>query len=163
MLAVAIGLVLGMLCSTAGVLLFVAAFLFTQAGPGVLLGLMGGAFGCFFGGLGSLAGSWNTYRQLHGKIDWMRIAGRTVLDYALAGYGLFGLVLLVLGILCRHGLFGPTATDWSRAAAMGLSSLGGLVLFQAVVFWRVEFPSCCRLLRLEIQQHEARQPFVVPA
>jgi len=146
MLGVAMGLVLGMLSATVGVLLVPAALMFSEAGSGPFWGWMGGAFGCLFGGLGALAGSWNTYRTIRGECDWMKIPGWTALDYSLAGYGVLGAVSLVLGILAKAGVLGPLETDVARNTFLGLSLLGGLMLFQAALFllyrapWRLAGP-----------------------
>jgi hypothetical protein len=134
MLGVAMGLVLGMLSATVGVLLVPAALMFSEAGSGPFWGWMGGAFGCLFGGLGALAGSWNTYRTIRGECDWMKIPGWTGLDYSLAGYGVLGVVSLVLGILVKAGALGPLETDVARNTFLGLSLLGGLMVFQAALF-----------------------------
>jgi hypothetical protein len=134
MLGVAIGLVLGLLFTTIGVLLIPAAFIFANAGPGVLGGLLGSALGCLGGGLGSLAGSWNTYRQLRGQTDWMKMTRWTALDSALAVYGFFGLALLLGGIFVKANLGEAVQSVAATGAVWAVLLVGGLVLFQAALF-----------------------------
>ena len=141
MLGVAIGLVLGLFLATIGLLLIPAAFMFANASPGLFGGLLGSAVGCLGGGLGSLAGSWNTYRQYRGQTDWMKMTRWTGFDSALAVYGVFGLALLLGGAFAKVGM-DPTA----ESAAITSSSigavlwLGGLVLFQAALFLMFRMP-----------------------
>jgi len=141
MLAVAIGLVFGMLLVTIGVLLIPAAFLFASSGPGMLGGLLGSALGCLAGGLGSLAGSWNAYRQLRGQCDLMKMPRWTGLDLSLAVYGLLGLVAVVAGILVRTVPFGLPGSEMARSMPWVAWLLGGLMVFQAALFllFRVPF------------------------
>jgi len=134
MLAVAIGVVLGMLLATIGLLLVPAAFMFANAGPGVLWGLLGSAFGCLAGGLGSLAGSWNTYRQLRGQTDWMKMPRWIGFDYVLAAYGLLGLACLAAGILANSGAFGALESELASSIPWAALLLGGLMVFQAALF-----------------------------
>ncbi|MCY2996347.1 MAG: serine/threonine-protein kinase [Planctomycetota bacterium] len=140
MLAVAVGLVLGMLCATVGLLLVPAAFLSSEVGSGSFWGWLGGAFGCLVGGLGSLAGSWNTCRQLRGKCDLMKLPRWTGLDIALAGYGLLGLLSVVGGILAKAGLLGVLESQAAQSTSYGLLLLGGLMVFQAALFLMLRVP-----------------------
>ena len=140
MLAVAMGLVLGMLLATIGVLLVPAAILFRNTGPGVLGGLLGSALGCLGGGLGSLAGSWNTYRQLRGQTDWMKMTRWTGLDSALAVYGLFGLVLLLGGAFAKAIVTQTVDSMVIASSIWAVLLLGGLVFFQAAIFLMFRMP-----------------------
>jgi predicted Ser/Thr protein kinase len=120
------GLVVGGLCVTAGLALVVMAFAREAPGSQAFWGWMGGAMGGVFGGAGAVAGSWNTYRQLSGRRDWMYEPGRTVLDRAMSGYA-------ALGVLCLFA----AAIGWSTfngATRYALLLLGGMVTLQAALF-----------------------------
>jgi hypothetical protein len=120
------GLVVSGLCMTAGVVLAVLAFVNEAPGSQRFWGWMGGAMGCFFGGGGSLAGCWNTYRQLTGRRDWMYEPGRTTLDRAMSGYAALG-VLLLFAAAVGWGTF-------NGATRYALLLLGGMVTVQAALF-----------------------------
>jgi hypothetical protein len=158
MLGVAVGLVFSMLCTTIGVLLFPAAFMFSDAGSGPFWGWMGGAFGCFFGGFGGLAGSWNTYRQLRGQLDWMKMSRWTGFDYSLAAYGALGLVLLGGGILAKVGVFGLQESDVMRSSVFGLLLLGSIIVFQASLFLMYRAPFLFRGSREDAETSRRSQP-----
>jgi predicted Ser/Thr protein kinase len=118
------GLVVSGLCMTAGIALGAMGLVRETPGSQQFWGWMGGAMGCFFGGAGGLAGSWNTYRQLTGRRDWMSEPGTTALDRAMRWYALLGLGLLV-------------ALGWRSfgdATRHALLLMGGLVTVQAVMF-----------------------------
>jgi hypothetical protein len=120
------GIVVGALCMTAGLALAVLGVLRESPGSQQFWGWMGGAMGCFFGGAGGLAGSWNTYRQLTGRRDWMHDPGRTPFDRAISVYALLG-----LGLLMAAGVGWRTFGDATRH---GLLLMGGLVAAQAALF-----------------------------
>jgi tRNA A-37 threonylcarbamoyl transferase component Bud32 len=102
------------------------AVLTTTPGSGGFWGWMGGAFGCIVGGLGSLAGCWNTYRQLEGAEDLMRSPRWTWLDKALLVYGGLGAIAFLVGLVLSPWL--------NRVSAYSLLLLGGIVLFQGALF-----------------------------
>ncbi len=82
-------------------------------------GWMGGAVGCILGGLGSLAGTWNSYRQIEGAEDLMQSPRWHWLDTALALVALAGVVTLIAG-----------AAFWNYASlnvVRSLIHLGGIV------------------------------------
>jgi hypothetical protein len=87
---------------------------------------MGGAFGCIFGGGGSLAGCWNTYRQLEGADDLMWSPSWTWLDKGSLVYGILGAILFLTGLILAPWL------NWT--SAYSLLVLGGIVLFQETLF-----------------------------
>jgi serine/threonine protein kinase len=127
-LGCAIGMVLGGLMMAAGVALAVYALLSVPAGSGEFWGWVGGAFGCFFGGGGSLIGSWNSYRQLSGVGDLLRVPQRTWLDYLLWAYTLIGAGLLAASLVMFF--LGEIVTP----TAQGLLTLGGVMVSQGVLF-----------------------------
>jgi hypothetical protein len=126
LLAVAITLVLGALVVAVGGVLLGIALLNYPAGSNEFWGWMGGAFGCIFGGFGALLGTWNTYRQLEGAGDLMQQPTWNWLDRIIAGYGVAGVAALVSGLVF--------AGKMSQPSTHGLLLLGGIVVFQAVLF-----------------------------
>ncbi len=125
-LAVAIGMVISGLSMAAGVALIGLAFLLDSPGTGSFWGWMGGAFGCIFGGLGGLAGSWNSYRQIEGAGDLMQSPDWTWLDKALAGYTVLGVITFVSGLVVSPWANWPTTYS--------LTLLGGMIVFQGGLF-----------------------------
>jgi hypothetical protein len=90
------------LVMTAGVGLAVLAFVREDVGSSPFWGWMGAAFGCLIGGAGGVAGSWNSYRQMTGRGDFMSDPGTTPFDRALGVYTLLGvLVLMATGVTWR--------------------------------------------------------------
>lgn len=141
LLAVAIGLVLGMLCATVGLLLIPAGFLLSEIGSGPFWGWMGVAFGCLAGGLGSLVGSWNTYRQLRGQTDWMRMPHWTGFDFTMFLYGALGLAFLAAPpVLYFSRMLGTADSAMARATFHGAWLLGALITFQSLLFFLWRFP-----------------------
>jgi predicted Ser/Thr protein kinase len=120
------GLVVSGLCMTAGLALAVLAFVNEAPGSQKFWGWMGGAMGCFFGGAGSLAGCWNTYRQLTGRRDWLYEPGRTVLDRGMSCYAALGVLLLFAA--------GVGWNTFSGDTRYALLLLGGMVTLQAALF-----------------------------
>jgi hypothetical protein len=111
---------------TIGLLLIPAAFMFAEIGSGPFWGWMGGAFGCIIGGLGSMAGSWNTYHQIRGQTDWMQSPTWTGFDSALFAYGAFGLVLLTVApLLSAMGAWNTLENSLIRNTYHGTWLLGG--------------------------------------
>jgi len=127
-LGCAIGMVLGGLSMAAGVALAVYAFLSVPSGSGEFWGWLGGAFGCFFGGAGSLIGSWNSYRQVTGVGDLLRLPHRTWLDYLLWAYTLSGAGLLTAALVALFLRRAVTPTVYA------LLLFSGIVLLQGVLF-----------------------------
>jgi predicted Ser/Thr protein kinase len=123
------GMILGALCMTAGLGLGAFASITLLRGgsmSGPFWGWVGAAFGCFFGGGGALAGSWNSYRQLTGRRDLMSEPRWTFFDGTLVAYGVLGLLLLA-----------AAAATWqiaNRDTRYALLLLGGMVTFQGALF-----------------------------
>ena len=103
---------------------------------------MGSAFGCIIGGAGSLAGCWNTYRQLEGAEG--SDAGSpcwTWLDKVLLVYGGLGAIAFLVGLVLSPWL--------NRESTYSLLLLGGMVLFQGAPFLIIR-----GLMRRGAQQEE---------
>jgi predicted Ser/Thr protein kinase len=133
---------------TAGRLLLVAGLMVLSLliiGVGIMFGLLppilnlsqndsvgffGAAFGCIIGGLGSLVGTANTYRQMAGKPDWMETEYRTWLDRIMLGYLFVGIAMLLLGWMQSSN--DSSADDVKMGS--GLLVLGWIVVIQAVLF-----------------------------
>jgi predicted Ser/Thr protein kinase len=131
LLVVAVSLVIGVLTMTAGIVLAFVAFLASPVGSGPFWGWMGAAFGCFFGGGGGVAGTWNTYRQLEGKTDLMSRPGWTWFDRLVAWYGLLGFVVSAVAAALSRWL--------SWASTYSLLLLGGMAALQAALFLGIRF------------------------
>jgi tRNA A-37 threonylcarbamoyl transferase component Bud32 len=144
LLMLAISLVVSLLIMTAGLVLVGVAILTQPLGSGEFWGWIGGAFGCIFGGGGSLAGTWNTYRQMEGAVDLMSRPDWTGFDRVIVGYTLFGLIAAAAGVASS-----PWA-NWETVYSLLL--LGGMMAVQGGIFLGI------RLLqrRAAIQEAEAR-------
>lgn len=94
------------------------------------VGYFGAAFGCIIGGLGSLVGTANTYRQMAGKSDWMETEYRTWLDRLMLGYLFVGVAMLLLGWMQSSNDSSP---DDVRMGS-GVLVLGWIVVTQAFLF-----------------------------
>lgn len=94
------------------------------------VGYFGAALGCIIGGLGSLLGTTNTYRQMAGKADWMETEYRTWLDRVMLGYLLFGVAMLLVGWMQSSNV--SSADD--RKMGTALLVLGWIIVIQAVLF-----------------------------
>jgi hypothetical protein len=132
-LGVAIGMVVGAFMMAAGLAFGIYALTTQPMFDGGFWGTMGAAFGCVMGGFGSLAGSYNTYRQLAGAVDVMRAPGVTWFDWSMGGFFGFGLVLLVVGVIASIIEGRPGNVGY------GFLLIGGIMSFQAALFlfWRV--------------------------
>ena len=128
LLAVAIGMVLGVLTIGAGIAAGIYGVAVFPIASSPWWGCMGAAFGCIVGGFGSIAGSYNTYRQLAGAEDLMRSPHRTWLDWTLGGYFVFGLLLMLTGAFT-----GATNPTW-RHTWQPLLILSIIIIFQSVLF-----------------------------
>ncbi|MBC7852960.1 MAG: serine/threonine protein kinase, partial [Pirellulaceae bacterium] len=134
---------LGRLLLVAGMLVFSLLII----GVGIMLGVLpqfvakhlapndgmryfGAAVGCIIGGLGSLLGTMNTYRQMAGKADWMETEYRTWLDRVMLGYLLFGVGMLLLGWMQSSNV--SSADDVKMGS--GVLVLGWIIVFQAILF-----------------------------
>ncbi len=124
-LAVAFGMVLGVLMMAAGLAGGIYALTWGFQGfSGPFWGWMGGAFGCVVGGAGSAIGSYNTYRQMAGAEDLMVSPRTTWFDWVMRVYLAIGLVVLMGGAGLSDG-----ANDWEP-----LVTLGAIATFQAGLF-----------------------------
>jgi hypothetical protein len=110
------------------------AFIFATPGGGPFWGWMGGAFGCILGGLGSLVGCMNSYRQLCGGEDLLQSRHWTWFDTAITAIGILGAVTLLFGVLYAFTPSGITPTV--HAASLG----GSILLFQALIFSLIRWP-----------------------
>ncbi|HUE71126.1 MAG TPA: serine/threonine-protein kinase [Pirellulaceae bacterium] len=130
-LAVAIGMVLGMLMIGAGLAL--AAFPFFASSSWNLdpWPFFGAGIGTLVGGAGAFLGSYNTYRQLAGAVDLMSSPDITWFDYVLLAYGALGILTMIPGI--QGMLFDP-----SEEHVYPMLLMGGIVSFQALlgILWR---------------------------
>jgi tRNA A-37 threonylcarbamoyl transferase component Bud32 len=126
LLVTAVMMVFSGLIVAAGLAILAYAVLTTPPGSGGFWGWMGGAFGCIIGGLGSLAGCWNTYRQLEGAEDLMRSPRWTWLDKCLLVFDGLGATTFLAGLISSPWL------SWTSAYSLLL--LGGIVLFQGTLF-----------------------------
>jgi predicted Ser/Thr protein kinase len=148
LLAVAFGMVLGVLMMGGGVAILAYGlwFSFRALGDGnaggIAWGYFGAAFGCIVGGFGSAAGSYNSYRQLAGAEDLMRSPRTTWFDWVMRGYLLVGIGLLAAGFY----FIDPVYTEQTGKA---LLTLGGVATLQAGLFL---------LLRLMMRGPAASQP-----
>jgi tRNA A-37 threonylcarbamoyl transferase component Bud32 len=122
----AVMMVLSGLMVAGGLVILGYAALMTTPGSNAFWGWMGGAFGCIFGGGGSLAGCWNTYRQLEGADDLMWSPSWTWLDKGSLVYGILGAIMFLAGLILAPWL------NWT--SAYSLLILGGMVLFQETLF-----------------------------
>jgi predicted Ser/Thr protein kinase len=128
-LAVAIGMVLGMLMMGAGVALAAVPLFgpwdidvwpFLGAGAGVLLG-----------GAGAFFGSYNAYRQLAGAVDLMNCREITWFDYVLLAFAAVGVLILLPGL---SGLL----TNSAEEHVYPMLVIGGVIAFQGMMgmLWR---------------------------
>lgn len=122
----AVMMVFSLLVITAGFAALAWAVLTTAVGSNEFWGWFGGAFGCIVGGGGSLAGTWNTYRQIEGKLDLMAAPGWTWLDRVLGIYALSGLSCLIAALILVRWL--------NEATTYALFLIGSIVLFQGALF-----------------------------
>jgi hypothetical protein len=113
-----------LLVVAAGAVLAALAFVLAAPGGNEFWGWMGGAFGCMVGGLGSLAGCWNTYRQLAGGANIMYASHWTWLDQGVAAY-------TTAGALTLGAAFSLSA---SRVTMQALLTIGGMMIFQGGLF-----------------------------
>jgi len=121
------GLLASALVVAAGIAFLAVAFIRESPGSQAFWGWMGSAFGCAFGGLGSLFGTWNSYRQLEGAPNLMDSPQWTIFDWAMAVYSAAGVV--AMGAAWILSFFLP----W-YPAGYSLTLIGGIVLFQGVLF-----------------------------
>jgi serine/threonine protein kinase len=118
-------LAFSVLVMTAGIVIAVLAFYNAAPGSHQFWGWMGGAFGCFFGGGGALAGTWNSYRQVTGRRDLMKEPGVTTLDRIIRAYTAAGLLAVVISLLW---------IDAGRPTRLAGLLLGGIMVLQGAMF-----------------------------
>ena len=128
-LAVAIGMVLGMAMMGAGLALTVVPFFIPwqlDVWP-----FFGAGVGTLIGGAGAFFGSYNSYRQLAGGIDLMNSPTHTWFDYVLLGYSALGVLIMLPGI---HGLL----DDPGEEHIYPMLLTGGIMAFQGFMgmLWR---------------------------
>jgi hypothetical protein len=114
-----------LLVMTAGIVIAILAFHQATPGSHAFWGWIGGAFGCFFGGGGSLAGTWNTYRQVTGRTDLLKEPGVTTLDWVIRVYAAVGLLALVTSLLW---------IDIGKPTRLAGLLLGGIMVLQGAMF-----------------------------
>ena len=129
-LAIAIGMVLGMLMIGGGLALAIAGLLI-DAGEAFRWSLIGSGIGVAVGGAGSFFGSYNSYRQLGGAVDLMRSPDVTWFDYVMRVYLLIGFGAFVCGVLLA-----PTGEE--KMLWVSLVTVGAILSFQGALFvlWR---------------------------
>jgi tRNA A-37 threonylcarbamoyl transferase component Bud32 len=142
-LMVTVAVNLSLLMVAVGVGLAVYALRSASHDPDGNWGLLGGAFGCIIGGLGSLAGTWNSARQMAGLGDLMRLPDWTWFDKLMMGYGLLGAAGLAF---VAYIALGPSRGDPTWWQALGLSSL--IAAFQGGLF----------IVYRARERHKARSP-----
>lgn len=118
MLAVSAACVLG------GMVLLGSALLVERT-PNERWGLLGGAFGCIVGGLGSFLGCYNTYQMQQGAVHVFYRLQRTGVDVGMAVYGLTGAAFLAWGLVQLAA--GAARADW-----YGPLLLASIVLLQVI-------------------------------
>jgi predicted Ser/Thr protein kinase len=129
-LAVAIGMVLGMLMIGGGLALVIGG-LVIDAGETFRWSLLGSGIGVALGGAGAFFGSLNSYRQLAGAVDLMRSPDVTWFDYVMRVYLLTGFGMFLCGVLLA-----PTAEE--KVAWVSLVTIGAIFAIQGAlaVLWR---------------------------
>jgi predicted Ser/Thr protein kinase len=129
-LAIAIGMVLGMLMIGGGAALAIAGLLI-DAGEVFRLSLGGSGIGVAIGGAGAFFGSYNSYRQLGGAVDLMRSPEVTWFDYVMRVYLLIGFGAFLCGVLLA-----PAADE--KMLWVSLVTVGAILSFQGALFvlWR---------------------------
>jgi predicted Ser/Thr protein kinase len=118
-------MVLGSLLVAAGIVLLTIAVLTQQLGSGRFWGFMGGAFGCVLGGCGSIAGTWNSYRQLEGRGDLMNSADWNWLDTIFVFYTGIGVALFAAALAFSQ--------VWGKVTIQTLLTLSAIVVFQGIL------------------------------
>jgi hypothetical protein len=122
----AFGMAIGALLVAAGIAQVPLAFIISGRHDGIFWGLMGSALGCIGGGLGSLAGCWNDYRQKLGKRNLLAEPEWTWFDEGVWLYLFAGFVMLAAAP-AAHYAYGGTAS-------YSLALMGGVMLFQGCLF-----------------------------
>ena len=136
-------LILSGLTIAAGIALLALAFVRETPGNQAFWGWMGGALGCILGGVGSLAGTWNSYRKIEGAPDLWDVPYWTILDRAILVYTAAGVVAMGFAwILSSHMPWYP--------ARYSLTMIGLIVVCQGVLFTVIR-----GLLRKAAQQEAA--------
>ncbi len=137
-LLIAIFVVASLLVMSVGIMIGLLPFVLMLPKSGSF-GFFGAGFGCFIGGLGSLLGTLNTYRQMSGKPDWMETEYRTWLDRIMLVFLLVGIAMLLFGWMSSSNV---SSADDVRIGT-GLMVLGSIIVFQGVLFlaYRAAFGS----------------------
>ncbi|MCU0878520.1 MAG: hypothetical protein MUF06_12105, partial [Pirellulaceae bacterium] len=133
-LGVAVGMVLGILMMVVGLAAAVFGIVNAFGLWGGAWAWIGAALGCLVVGIGSAAGSYNSYRQMTGAVDLLRSPQVTWLDWVLRIFFLIGLLLLTLSLALF--VLQPPHVGWQIALMCLL--LGGSSSMQAGMFliWR---------------------------
>jgi len=129
LLAIAISMVLSVLISTIGVAM-IAVGLWMLSDSHARWAFIAGGAGTLLGGLGSIFGVWNSYRQLKGGGDLMRDPRWTWVDTLFAALGLFGVITLAAA--------GWWWADLSMGARLTMLLLGSIVALNGLgmEIWR---------------------------
>jgi predicted Ser/Thr protein kinase len=117
----AVGMVVCGLLALVGLVLVPVALMTQTIGSNEFWGFIGAALGCGLGGLGGLAGTWNSYRRLEGAPDLMDEPGWTWFDV-----GVLIVALLGISILVGAFIFSPVSGWSSGASAYSLILMGGI-------------------------------------
>ena len=128
-LAVAIGMVLGMLMMGAGIALMVVPLVVPW--PMNDWQFFGAGVGTLIGGAGAFFGSYNSYRQMAGAVDLMNAREITWFDYLLLFYSAVGVLILLPGLM---GLL----TNFREEHVYPMLLIGGIISFQGMMgmLWR---------------------------
>ncbi len=116
----------------AGLVLLLFASVSQQPGTQEFWGWIGGALGCLLGGLGSLAGCWNGYRQLAGADDLMHSPRWTWFDSGAAVLGGSGLAALIAAA-ASYSVVSWTTTQALLSIGGALFLIGGLFIVNRAV------------------------------
>jgi hypothetical protein len=132
-LGVSVGMVMGVVMITGGLAAGIYGLVSYAPFAQQWWAWAGAGFGCIVGGLGSLAGSYNSYRQMAGSEDLMHSPRVTWFDWTMRGYWLLGIVILLAGLFRMAGL--PVDSE----EFPGLILIGGIMILQGAMFLLLRF------------------------
>lgn len=116
------GMLAGAALLTAGLVMAIVALLSRSPLNGTSWGYLGAAFGCIAGGIGSLVGCWNDYRQHHGERNLMVEPQWTWFDEGVCTFLVLGVLLLLASPFAGHA--------GGRSAGLTAAIIGGLMMLQ---------------------------------
>jgi predicted Ser/Thr protein kinase len=95
-------------------------------------GTFGAAIGCLLGGFGSLAGTWNSYRQLEGARDLFHEPDWTWFDVALLVIGLVGAATALSGLLFGRWLGWVIAYNMMLVGGIQVALAASFLIYRVV-------------------------------